>query len=110
MVCYLEWEASFAPISFELQRQLNWWHSIIWVTVWVAILVLKRARSELTRNKCKKDRKWEGKGVNETPYPKHSVIYEKVFPGFPGLVHCTLALYIMRTGARPIIIQNLEAS
>ena len=53
MVCYLEWDTSFSRISFELQQQHNWSHSVIWVTIWVAILVVKRTRSELTRNKCK---------------------------------------------------------
>ena len=42
--------------------QLNWWHSIIWVIIWVAILVSSRAK----RLKCKCTRKWKGmKGIRK---------------------------------------------
>ena len=50
MVCYLKWEASSGPISFEVQRN----------DIWTDNLSLKalgtRAIIELTRWKCK----WKG--------------------------------------------------
>ena len=88
VVCHLKWEASFVPISLNVQW--NYWkHSsiwifiprlhqyfpnilfrrhyvTIWVTIWLTSLVAKRARSDSTKLKCKLIR-MKRKGANETP-------------------------------------------
>ena len=53
--------------NFSLQKILVGFIYIFWFIIWVTILVPNRARSELTRSKCKWNRKWKGKGVDKSP-------------------------------------------
>ena len=64
MLSYLKEEASFAPISFEVQQNDNWTdnlHSIIQAIIWIAVVVGNWAKSNFTRLK------WTSKDVDETP-------------------------------------------
>ena len=46
-----------------MYSELKWEYS----TIWVAILVTNRARSEFIILECKQTRKWKEKGVDGTP-------------------------------------------